>query len=112
MKPRAISKSKFINDDGVTYGAISIHSANVNILEIPRSEDIEIIPYANIKSGRWSLATVAALISNFENTHTGKKVIAAINGDFFDIDAEAVKAAVDAEEAVVAEVVAATEENE
>ena len=91
--------AEFVQPDGYAAGSEKYgneefvigkyYSANVNILEIPRSEDIEIIPYANIKSGKWSLATVAALISNFENTHTGKKVIAAINGDFFDINAEA-----------------------
>ncbi len=61
------------------------YSANVNVLEVPNSEDIEIVPYANIDNGKWKLTTVEAMISNYEATHSNKKVIAAVNGDFFDM---------------------------
>ena len=64
------------------------YSANVNVLEVPCTEDLEIVPYANIDNGKWKLTTVEAMISNYEATHPNKKVIAAVNGDYFDIRGE------------------------
>lgn len=63
------------------------YPANVNVLEVPSTEDVDIVPYANIKNGKWTLTTVAGMISNYEATHPDKRVIAAVNGDFFDINA-------------------------
>ena len=63
------------------------YTANVNVLEVPSNEEVQVIPYANIKNGKWTLTTVAGMISNYEATHPSKRVIAAVNGDFFDISA-------------------------
>ena len=63
------------------------YPANVNVLEVPSTEDVDVVPYANIKNGKWTLTTVAGMISNYEATHPDKRVIAAVNGDFFDISA-------------------------
>src|SRR5690554_857497 len=60
----------------------------VNVLEVPSSEDIRITPWAIVNQSSWSLMTVRAIISDYEANNPGYKVIAAINGDFFDIRAE------------------------
>lgn len=60
----------------------------VNILEIPSSENIKITPWATIKPFNWTLSTVKEMIWDFESKNPGYRVIAAINGDFFDISAK------------------------
>ena len=57
----------------------------VNILEVPSSESVRITSWANLNGHRWTLTTVRGLIADYESKHPGWKVIAAINGDFFDI---------------------------
>lgn len=57
----------------------------VNILEVPSSEGVRITSWANLNGHRWTLTTVRGLIADYESKHPGWKVIAAINGDFFDI---------------------------
>ena len=59
----------------------------VSLLEVPSNENIRITTWANLKNNIWSLTTVKGLISNYESNNPGWKVIAAINGDFFDINA-------------------------
>ena len=58
------------------------------MLEIPTDSGINIVSYANIKGGTWTLTSVKAFITRYEQTHPEEKVIAAINGDFFDINSE------------------------
>ena len=64
------------------------YTQNINVLEIPTDSGINIVSYANIKSGNWTLTAVKASISRYEQAHPDEKVIAAINGDFFDINSE------------------------
>ena len=64
------------------------YTQNVNVLEIPKNSGVRIVPYANIKLGVWTLTSVTAFIQRYEESHTDEKVIAAINGDFFDINSE------------------------
>lgn len=59
----------------------------VSLLEVPSNENIKITTWANLKNNIWSLTTVKGLINNYEANNPGWKVIAAINGDFFDINA-------------------------
>ena len=60
----------------------------VSLLEVPSTSDIKITTWANWPGGNtWKLTTVKGLISNYEKNNPGWKVIAAINGDFFDINA-------------------------
>lgn len=60
---------------------------NVHVLEVPSRKDVVVIPWANLNGNKWSLTTVKGLIGNFEEHNPGYKVIAAVNGDFFDINA-------------------------
>ena len=64
------------------------YTQNINVLEIPTDSGINIVSYANIKGGTWTLTSVKAFITRYEQTHPEEKVIAAINGDFFDINSE------------------------
>lgn len=59
----------------------------VHLLEVPSSKDIKIIPWANLNNNKWSLTTVRGLIEHYETNNPGYRVIAAVNGDFFDINA-------------------------
>ena len=60
---------------------------NVHVLEVPSRKDVVVVPWANLNGNKWSLTTVKGLIGNFEEHNPGYKVIAAVNGDFFDINA-------------------------
>ena len=64
------------------------YTQNINVMEIPTDSGINIVSYANIKGGLWTLTSVKAFITRYEQTHPDEKVIAAINGDFFDINSE------------------------
>lgn len=64
------------------------YTQNVNVLEIPKNSGVRIVPYANIKLGVWTLTAVTSFIQRYEESHKDEKVIAAINGDFFDINSE------------------------
>ena len=66
----------------------SYYHQQVNVLEIPSDENIKIVPWANFGGHQWNLTTVKGLINDYESQHPEWKVIAAINGDFFDINAE------------------------
>lgn len=60
----------------------------VNFLEVPSSKDVKITTWANLNNHIWTLTTVKNLIKDYEKHNPGWKVIAAINGDFFDINAK------------------------
>lgn len=62
------------------------YSQQINLLEIPYESESKIVPWGVIKNGTWSLATVKTMAEDYESTHPGYKVLAAINGDFFDIN--------------------------
>ncbi|HKM30487.1 MAG TPA: phosphodiester glycosidase family protein [Bacilli bacterium] len=74
---------------GVTEDIVAnkLYPQQVNVLEVPSSKDIKITTWANLEGNKWALATVRALIIKYETANPGWKVIAAINGDFFDIGA-------------------------
>jgi len=57
----------------------------VNFLEVPTSAGVKITTWANLNNHRWTLTTVRNLIADYELKHEGWTVVAAINGDFFDI---------------------------
>ncbi len=60
----------------------------VNVLDIPASEDMKIIPWSKLSASRWNLATLTSMAEDFEADNPGYRVIAGINGDFFDISAD------------------------
>ena len=65
------------------------YTQNVNVLEVPNDTGVNIVSFANIKLGAWTLTSVTSFIKRYEETHLDEKVIAAINGDFFDINSNA-----------------------
>lgn len=62
------------------------YSQQINLLEIPYESQAKIVPWGVISKGSWNLATVKTMAENYEQQHPGWKVIAAVNGDFFDIN--------------------------
>lgn len=67
--------------------ADKFYQQQVHLLEVPSNKDIKVIPWANLDGNIWSLTTVKGLVENFEKANPGYKVVAAVNGDFFDINA-------------------------
>lgn len=63
------------------------YSQQLNILEIPNESDVKLVPWATFDNGMWSLTKVTEMAADYETSHPGWKVVAAINGDFFDIKA-------------------------
>ena len=61
---------------------------SVNILEIPSTEDVRIVNWVHSNPNSWSKQTVRTMANDFENKNPGWVVVAAINGDFFDIDGD------------------------
>lgn len=67
--------------DGFTF------AQEVNVLEVPASSKAKIISYGNLSNHKWTLTTVSGLARQFEDENPDWKVLAAVNGDFFDINA-------------------------
>ncbi|MGD9605285.1 MAG: phosphodiester glycosidase family protein [Bacilli bacterium] len=57
----------------------------VNFLEVPVSSGVKITNWGNLNNHRWTLTTVRNLIADYESKNPEWRVVAAINGDFFDI---------------------------
>lgn len=64
------------------------YSQQLNILEIPNESETKLIPWGVIENGGWTLSKVTTMAADYEAANPGWKVVAAINGDFFDINAE------------------------
>lgn len=62
-----------------------LYEQQVNVMEVPSSENVRVTTWAYLEGHKWTLATVRTLINDFEAKNPGWKVIGAINGDFFDI---------------------------
>ena len=60
----------------------------VNVLSIPSNEAVRIVNWTYLNQNGWSKQTVRKLAENFEYHNPGWKVIAGINGDFFDINGD------------------------
>ena len=58
----------------------------VNIIDAPASSDVQVVPWSKLGSSRWNMATLTSMAKDFEADNPGYKVIAGINGDFFDIN--------------------------
>lgn len=62
------------------------YSQQLNILEIPNESDVKLVPWGVVSNGQWTLAKVTQMAEDYEASNPGWKVVAAINGDFFDIN--------------------------
>lgn len=77
---------KQYTDIGETLRGGNYYSQQVNVLEIPSSSGVKIVSYANLDGHQWTRATVRNFARKYEQENPGWRVIAAINGDFFDIN--------------------------
>jgi len=68
--------------------ANKLYPQQVNYLEVPSSKYVRVVNWSTTTKTRWNLNTVRAIANDYERNHPGWKVIAAINGDFFDINAK------------------------
>lgn len=59
---------------------------SVNILEIPARDDVRVVNWTMSNPSGWSKATVRSMANDFESKNPGWVVVAAVNGDFFDIN--------------------------
>lgn len=62
-----------------------LYPQQVNVLEVPNQENVKVIPWTVLTQSGWTLSTVRNIARNFETLNPGWRVIAAVNGDFFDI---------------------------
>lgn len=60
----------------------------VNVLTVESSKTTRIVNWTYMTNDGWTTQTVRTLAENFEIHNPGWKVIAAVNGDFFDINAK------------------------
>ncbi|MFA7367310.1 MAG: phosphodiester glycosidase family protein [Bacilli bacterium] len=71
-------------ESGLTEG--DLDPQEINMVNVPKNNDLQIVTWAKISNSRWTMASVKSIASDYELNHPGYKVIAAINGDFFDIN--------------------------
>ena len=57
----------------------------MNVVEVPSTPGIKIIPWMNYTGNKWNLTTVRGFIQDFEAKNPEWHVMAAVNGDGFDI---------------------------
>ena len=72
--------------------ANQFYAQSVNTLEIPNNGKAKVVQWTYLPSSStfgWTLTTVTKMASNYELHNPGYKVVAAINGDFFDIESKA-----------------------
>lgn len=69
-------------------GTETLDPQQVNVLEIPVSDQIKVVNWSYSTSTSWRLATVKAMAKDFEENNPGWVVLGGVNGDFFDINAE------------------------
>lgn len=58
----------------------------INILNIPSNEAVRVVNWTYLTTDGWTKQSVTKLAENFELYNPGWKVIAGVNGDFFDIN--------------------------
>ena len=71
-----------------TGGSTSTAKQVCAVVEIPSVEGLVVTSWANMGTNKWNMSHVNVVAKNYEATHPGYKVIAATNGDFYDINAE------------------------
>lgn len=65
-----------------------LYPQSVNLLFIPATKNARIVNWVSSKNYGWCRGTVESTAKDYEYTHPGWKVVAAINADFFDISSE------------------------
>lgn len=86
IKDFAVSRSNRLNNYD-SCGPIDTYvGQQINVLTIPSNETIRIVNWTFMTTDGWTKQTVRKLAENFEYYNPGWQVVAAINGDFFDIN--------------------------
>ena len=62
------------------------YAQQVNVLEVPSTPGVKLIPWMNYTGNKWNLTTVRNFIKDFEAKNPEWTVIGGINGDGFDIN--------------------------
>ncbi len=88
VKDIAQSSASRLNDYASCGPKDTIVGQQVNILTIESSKTTRIVNWTYMTNDGWTLQTVRNLAKNFELHNPGWKVVAAVNGDFFDINAK------------------------
>lgn len=57
-----------------------------NVLNINQDENTKVVAWGTIENGVWKENTIIEMAKSYERLHPGWRVVAAINGDFFDIN--------------------------
>ena len=70
-----------------TGGSTTLVRQVCNAIEIPSVEGLVVTTWADISPSKWNMSHVNAVAKKYEEAHPGYKVIAATNGDFYDINA-------------------------
>ena len=78
---------------GKTYGDNPLYknkeyTQSAHVLTVPASSDVKIAVWSVVKNGTWKLSSILDIAKDYEAHNPGYKIIAGINGDFFDIDGE------------------------
>ena len=83
---REISTSS-VTKSGLTTGVtLNVDSPQqAHVLTVKPSEDVELVPYTFLDGAQWHATTVKKAALQYEATHPGYRVVAAVNGDFFQI---------------------------
>ena len=88
------AESSYINETTDAYVGRTLpnkfYSQNVNVLEVPNNEGVQVVHWSYLPSSSskgWMTTTLTTMISNYETHNPGYKVLAAINGDFYDMSA-------------------------
>lgn len=76
------------SENGLTGLTSAVYEQVINIVDVPASKDLKIVPWSKLGSSRWNMATLTSMAKDFEQDNPGYRVIAGINGDFFDINGE------------------------
>ena len=61
------------------------YAQQINVLEVPSTPGVKLIPWMNYTDNKWNRTTIRNMIYDFETKNPDWYVVAAINGDGFDI---------------------------
>lgn len=86
IKDKALSSAGRLNDYDSCGPKNTLVGQSVNVLSVQSNEAVRIVNWTYILNDGWTKQTVKSLAKNFEMHNPGWKVVAAVNGDFFDIN--------------------------
>lgn len=88
IKDLGISSATRLNDYDSCGPKDTLVGQQVNVLTVESNETVRIVNWTYMSTNGCTLQTVRKLAENFELYNPGWKVIAGVNGDFFDINAK------------------------